>query len=287
MTGFSPDWLALREPADHRARNREIAAMLEARFATRETVSVIDLGCGTGSNLRATSALLPARQAWTLVDYDPALLAAARSALARWADRVEIANHGLAIDKGSRRIAVTFRQADLAEDLDAALAGDADLVTASALFDLCSAEFIRRFAKAVAAKRAVFYTVLTYNGVQHWTPRNPGDQAIAQAFNAHQLRDKGFGPSAGPLAASELADGFRGMGYLVSEGESPWQLGPGDAQLVSELAEGKAHAARETGQIDANTIARWTAVRRTGAVVGHTDTLAVPDAPWNMSDEVA
>ena len=192
MTGFSPDWLALREPADHRARNRELAATLEARFAMRDEIKVIDLGCGTGSNLRATSALLPARQSWTLVDYDPALLAAARSALARWADAVEIANHGLSIVKGRRTISVTFRLADLANSLDDALAGDADLVTASALFDLCSAEFIRRFAKAVAKKRAAFYTVLTYNGIQRWTPRHPGDQTVAQAFNRHQLRDKGY-----------------------------------------------------------------------------------------------
>lgn len=280
MTGFSPDWLALREPADHRARNAELAAMLQARFATRDRVSVIDIGCGTGSNLRATSALLPRHQAWTLVDYDPALLHAARSALARWADRVEIANHGLSMVKDGRAIAVTFRQADLAHDLDGALAGDADLVTASALFDLCSAAFIRRFARAVAKKRAVFYTVLTYNGVQRWTPRQPSDQAIAQAFNQHQLRDKGFGVSAGPMAPSELADAFRAAGYSVAEGDSPWRLGANDAQLVSELAEGKSRAVAETGSVDAKTLAAWNSVRRSGAEVGHTDTLAFPGDGW-------
>lgn len=287
MTGFSPDWLALREPADHRARNRELAATLEARFAMREEIKVIDLGCGTGSNLRATSALLPARQSWTLVDYDPALLAAARSALARWADAVEIANHGLSIVKGRRTISVTFRLADLANGLDDALAGDADLVTASALFDLCSAEFIRRFAKAVAKKRAAFYTVLTYNGIQRWTPRHPGDQTVAQAFNRHQLRDKGFGSSAGPMAPSELADAFRAMGYLVSEGDSPWKLGANDAQLISDLAEGKAAAARETGLVDAKTLAAWCGLRRTGAEVGHTDTLALPGDPSGAADDDA
>lgn len=276
MTGFSPDWLALREPADHRARNGAVADMVHARFAARDHLAVIDLGCGTGSNLRATASLLPARQSWTLVDYDPALLQAARSALARWADKVEIANHGLNLVKDGRRIAVTFRQADLAADLDGALAGEADLVTASALFDLCSAEFIRRFARAVAKKRAAFYTVLTYNGIQKWTPRQPSDQAVAQAFNLHQMRDKGFGPSAGPMAPSELADGFRASGYIVSEGDSPWLLGANDAQLVSELAEGKARAAVETGQVDAKTLAAWTSVRRVAAEIGHTDTFAVP-----------
>ena len=287
MTGFSPDWLALREPADHRARNAHLANMVQARFNARDHVTVIDLGCGTGSNLRATYSLLPARQSWTLVDYDPALLQAARSTLARWADTVEIANHGLHLVKDRRTITVNFRQADLARDLDGALAGDADFVTASALFDLCSADFIRRFARAVASKRAAFYTVLTYNGVQKWTPRQPSDQAIAQAFNQHQMSDKGFGPSAGPMAPSELADAFRASGYIVSEGESPWVLGANDAQLVSELAEGKAHAAVETGLVDKKTLAAWTGVRRTAAEIGHTDTLAVPGDGWNakMDDD--
>jgi SAM-dependent methyltransferase len=280
MSGFSPDWLALREPADHRARDSGIAAMVEARFATRGSVAVIDVGCGTGSNLRATSQLLPDRQSWTLVDYDRGLLASARSALARWADGVEIADHGLALVKGRRRIAVTFRHADLAADLEAALAGDADLVTASALFDLCSGPFIRRFAQAVARKRAAFLTVLTYNGIQRFTPRHPLDQGIAQAFNAHQMRDKGFGPSAGPTAPAELADAFRAVGYLVSEGDSPWQLTVAtDGALLSELTTGKVAAVAETGMLDATALAVWSAIRHTGAEVGHTDTFAVPGDP--------
>jgi len=286
MSGFSPDWLALREPADHRARSGEVAEMLSARLGARDSVRVVDLGCGTGSNLRATSALLPASQTWTLVDHDPALLASARLALSRWADSVEIADHGLRLRKAARSIAVTFRQADLARDLDDALGAGADLITASALFDLCSAAFISSFARAAAARRAVFYTVLTYNGVQRWTPRHPSDQLIAQAFNAHQMRDKGFGPSAGPTAPEEIAGAFRACGYTVAEGQSPWRLGAGDSTLIAELVAGKAAAVRETGMLDAKTIAQWAAFPRSGAEVGHVDTLAVPgDGSLALGDE--
>lgn len=285
MSGFTPDWLELREPADMRARNAELATMLAARFAARDRIAVIDLGCGTGANLRGTAPLLPANQSWTLVDHDPALLATARTRLARWADRVEIADHGLRLEKGERSISVTFREADLAAGLESVLEGEADLVTASALFDLCSAEFIVRFAKAIARKKAAFYTVLTYNGIQHWTPRSPADQLIAQAFNQHQLREKGFGLSAGPMAPSDLADAFRAMGFNVAEGDSPWRLGAKDADLVSELAKGKARAVAETGIVDAKTLATWIAVRHTGCEVGHTDTLAVPGEGWVDDDD--
>jgi len=277
MSGFSPDWLALREAADHRSRNRELASALAARLQQREHVSVVDLGCGTGSNLRATSELLPDRQSWTLVDHDPALLAAAKDTLARWADGVEDTGEVLTITKSHKVVTVRFRQADLAADLDAALGSPADLVTASALFDLVSAEYIRRFVGAIVSRRAAFYTVLTYNGIQRWTPHRPADNAMTAAFHRHQMTDKGFGTAAGPMAPSHLADEFRNAGYAVQEGDSPWRLtAPRDAGLIKELADGFAGAVRETGKVDAKTIDAWMKVVRTGAETGHTDTLALP-----------
>ena len=133
MSGFSPSWLALREPADHRSCNKDLAEALKTRFLQRETITVVDLGCGTGSNLRATSQLLPALQHWTLVDHDPALLDAAKAALTVWAGRCETTPKGLKLTKGATTIHASFQQADLATDLDAVLdAAKPDLVTASA-----------------------------------------------------------------------------------------------------------------------------------------------------------
>ena len=102
MSGFSAEWLALREPADHRARSPALVAELRSVFAGRDTAAIIDLGCGTGSNLRALAASLPRRQSWRLVDRDPALLGAARERLAAWADASE-AGAGLHLRKGGRR----------------------------------------------------------------------------------------------------------------------------------------------------------------------------------------
>jgi SAM-dependent methyltransferase len=282
MTGFSATWLALREAADHRSRHAGLADALRGHFMAREAVRVIDLGCGTGSNLRATVGLLPARQSWTLVDYDAVLLEAARAALVAWAATASTAADGtLTLTRDGHTLDVTFRRADLVADLDAVLPTDTatrpDLVTASALFDLASEAFVARFAKAVAATRAAFYTVLTYNGIQRWTPRTPLDQQMTAAFIAHQMTDKGFGVSAGPLAPEHLADGFRAHGYAVTEGDSPWLLAaPADAALIAELAAGFAAAVRETGQVAAADVDRWLARRFTGAEVGHTDTLALP-----------
>ena len=274
MNGFSPDWLALREPVDHRSRDSALAARLSALFAGRSRVTMVDLGCGAGSNIRATYKLLPPEQSWTLVDYDARLLAVARERLAAWADTCSADADGLRLAKDGRHLSVQFLQADLTKELDLALGTAPDLVTASAFFDLCSAAFIRRFAKAIAARRAAFYTVLTYNGQQAWTPAHPADAALQHFFHAHQAGDKGFGPAAGPGAAGSLEVAFEDQGYNVVEGDSPWRLGPHDARLIADLAAGYAGAVAETGHVHAGTLADWSRIVRTGAVVGHTDTLA-------------
>lgn len=276
MSGFSADWLALREPADHRSRNRAIAQSLQGYFAERQAVRVVDLGCGTGSNLRATSELLPESQHWTLVDHDPALLTAARQRLIEWADVHDVSGSDLLLRHQRNRLTVTFRQADLLTELDSVLGTEPALVTAAALFDLASIAFIQNTARAVVGRGAVFYTALTYNGVKRWSPRRPADNAMVAAFNRHQMSDKGFGPAAGPTAPSNIADAFRIEGYLVDEGESPWELGPAEVSLIRDLAVGFADAVRETKAVDERTVRAWLEVSRTGAYVGHTDTFARP-----------
>lgn len=278
MSGFSPEWLALREPVDHRSHDPKLAAHVVQHLAANSESRIVDLGCGTGSNLRALAPQLGLRQSWTLVDYDARLLTAARDRLIAWADGTTDCRVGVILHKNDREIAVRFRQADLVRDLDAALGEAADLITASALFDLCSTQFIERFAEAVASRRAAFYSVLTYDGVQTWQPEHPADNAMRQAFIAHQKTDKGFGISAGPDAPASLATAFRTAGYTVEEADTPWRLGPADSSLIADLATGFAGAIEETGRIDAKTIGAWHAITRTAAIVGHTDTLALPPA---------
>ena len=120
MTGFSAEWLALREPYDARARNPEVLEAVAAFLKPLPSVRVIDLACGTGSTLRALSPCLPARQNWQLVDNDVGLLMYAQAT-------------PLAKD-----IDVTVIPLDLNRDLEAALDGEVDLVATSALLDLVS-----------------------------------------------------------------------------------------------------------------------------------------------------
>jgi len=278
VSGFSADWLALREPADHAGRNGDVLAALAAHFAGREEVAVIDLGCGTGSNLRATAAHLPARQRWLLVDNDPALLAAARVRLGQWAEDGEEARDALRLRHRGCELEVSFRHADLASDLEDVLAAEANLVTAAALFDLVSAAWIERFAGVVAKRRAAVYAALTYDGVEIWTPPHPADAEILAAFNDHQRSDKGFGPSAGPQAPAALARAFGAFAYDVRTGDSPTPFDKdGDAAVIRDIVECVSAAARDVGQVPASRIAEWVAARAgASCTIGHTDLLALP-----------
>jgi hypothetical protein len=279
MSGFSSDWLLLREPADHGARSAELLGRLAGHFQGRESIGVFDLGTGTGSNLRATSPHLPPVQHWTLVDHDPALLGAACDAIAAWADSSRATANGIEVAKGKHSILVGLKRADLAAEPAAWGDSAPDLVTAAALFDLVSAAWIERFAAAVARTKAVFYTALTHSSIAAWSPAHPLDAAMAAAFESHFGSDKGFGPSAGSQATALLAQAFERAGYRVERRDSPWRLGNADRNLIAELAQGWADAVLETGKIPAADVAAWLAARRTSGtcIVGHEDLLAIPN----------
>ena len=275
MSGFDASWLDLREPADHRSRNEELSRLLTRHLGSRASIDVLDLGCGTGSNLRATAPLLGSEQNWTLIDYDARLLDAAVTRLAQWAGDWQRKNDMLILKKGGKTITVRFRRADLVADFESVFATPADLVTGSALFDLASGDFIAEVAAEVARRRAAFYTVLTYNGVQRWTPKHPVDAEMAAAFRAHQVTDKGFGPAAGPMAPQLLAAAFDAAGYSLSEADSTWRLEAGDEELIAQLVPGFVSAVRETSTVPENKVEAWLKMERIEALVGHTDTLAL------------
>lgn len=278
MSGFAPEWLTLREGADHRARNAELLAALGKHFSTRDAITVVDLGAGLGSNLRAAAPVLPARQHWVLVDHDPVLLAGACDAIASWSDSVRPATAGLEVMKAGRSIRVEVRHADLAKNPGAFATHAPDLVTAAALFDLVSEEWIGRFTAALTAACVPLYAVLDYDGTNAWSPPHPADPAMVAAFNRHQGSDKGFGIAAGSKATDFLAERLAAMDYRIERGQSPWILGSGETKLIRVLTQGFAEAVRETGEIPAATIEAWLKARMADGVsctVGHEDILAI------------
>jgi SAM-dependent methyltransferase len=268
MTGFAPEWLTLREPADHAAVNHAVRRALLTHLAGRDEVSVIDFGCGTGSNFRGLAPEIPGRQHWTLVDHDSRLL-----------ERAATLTGDIAAATGATAYPL---EADLANDDIRALAADNDLVTAAALFDLVSQNRIVEMASAIAATGAAFYTVLTFDGIASWLPETPLAASLRHAFNRHQATDKGFGPAAGPDASRYLARAFEAAGYTVITGRSPWVLDDDFIALRRETDRGWVAASVEMDEITVEDGEAWLDARANDpdavTIVGHIDLIALPPA---------
>jgi SAM-dependent methyltransferase len=256
---FSAAWLNLREPFDAQARNREVLTTVMSAFADRAAMTIVDLGCGTGSTYRALASRLSAKQRWRLYDNDLGLLA-----------------------RASRAPNVTAVPLDLARDLEAALDGPVDLVVTSALLDLVSDEWLTRLAVEAAARRLPVYAALTYDGRAGLKPVDRFDAGIVAAVNAHQRRDKGFGPGLGPEAARAVVARFEAVGYTVEHGRPDWVFGPYDREIQDHTLAGWATAARETGLLPGE-VAGWLTRRRdllaggrSSIQVGHVDVFARP-----------
>jgi hypothetical protein len=265
MSGFSAEWLSLREPYDAKARNPTVRDAVVAAMSALPSVSIVDLACGTGATLRALEPGLPAHQNWRLVDNNLSLLA-------RAADTPRAA-----------RTTVAALPVDLALDLEAALDGAVDLVTTSALLDLVSSAWLERLATEIAVRRLPFYASLNYDGRIEFEPADPFDAPVVAAVNNHQRGDKGFGPALGPSAAQAFADNFRTLGYDVVSGASDWTFAPDDDAMQLELLLGWATAARETNTLLLDDIAGWlrrrqrhVAGRKASLRVGHQDAFARP-----------
>jgi hypothetical protein len=265
VSGFSAEWLALREPYDGRARNGSVLDAVAAAFAGRPSVAVVDLACGAGASLRAISPRLPQLQSWRLVDNDLGLLA-----------------RTVALGEPPR-LSVNVQAVDLARDLELALDGPLDLVTCSALLDLVSQPWLERLAIEAAARRLPVYAALSYDGQATLEPAEPFDAEMVAAVNRHQRRDKGFGPALGPQAATLAAAQFEQVGYRVVQGRSDWMFEAKDGTIQEAILAGWATAAGELGDVPLERIAAWFTRRREFIAdgrarlrVGHIDVFAAP-----------
>ncbi len=265
MSGFSAEWLALREPVDAASRNGELTTQLLNWRQQFNTLSVLDLASGTGANARFLAPMLGGEQHWRLIDHDPKLLAqSARLPLtACW--RIE--RHCL--DLVSAKESLDFQ--------------NIHLVTASALIDLVSAEWLEWLAQHCRKAQAAIFIALSYDGLFVWDPALKDDERVRAWVNRHQQTNKGFGPALGPLAAPEFKTMLERLNYRAELRPSPWQLGPEQIAMQTALLKGWVEAAREIAPGSTHWLNEWAAQRRSlieqqdsRLTVGHWDLFAQP-----------
>jgi hypothetical protein len=261
VTGFSAEWLSLREPADARARDESLTTLLAQLARSRSPIRLIDLACGTGSNLRYLATRLGGEQQWLLVDSDIALL-----------ERVSGATAHCNVQTRCLDLAMGLRSLELAAEV---------VVTASALLDLVSDAWLTQLVDCCRTARCVALFALSYDGRITFAPTDVDDEWIRQLVNRHQLGDKGFGPALGPAAWQRTCELYSAAGYQVRSARSDWTLSPHERLLQQSLLEGWAAAALDLASNDGERCRQWLARRlahvANGAshiIVGHRDVLA-------------
>lgn len=278
---FSFDWLALREYADAQARDSRLTHLAGdwLHQSRRRPLTLIDLGCGSGNNPCYLAPRLPGPQRWRLVDHDRALLDQAARRCRGLND-----SHGAAIG-------VETQAHDLAS-LDAGWWEGADLVCASALFDLASRGWMEVFVDACARQRAAALLTLSVDGLWAFIDArgrvldDAEDRWVNRLFQTHQRRDKGLGIALGSEAPQALREAFGGHGYGVELASSPWILPPGapaTLELAGVLVDGWRDAAIEQAPRSQARLVAWhrqrhaaLAAGRLGVRVGHVDLFARP-----------
>jgi hypothetical protein len=262
VSGFTTDWLTLREPVDQRSRNTAILDSIERYFQNKDSITAMDLASGRGSMIRALIPRLPLRQVWHAVDDESALL-------------------GEAELTGNGTIQLEPRLVELAENLEDVLSVAVDLVTTSAFIDLVSESWLDRLVRGVTARSRPIYIGMSYDGHILCEPDDDLDETVVAAFGRHQRRDKGFGLALGPAAAMAAAEKFRAAGYAVMVERADWHLRQDERELQSTMVAGWFAAVSELGEVDPGALQAWhnrrqawIAEGRSMMTVGHLDVWA-------------
>jgi hypothetical protein len=235
---FPEQWLHERYRFDAAARCRRLQRLVVNSVAGADPLHIVDVGAGLGANTRYYAHVWPGDQVWTLVEQDPVLATRCLPTLAAWAAAQgrEAARSatGLTVHLPGKRVEVRVHCTSLLA-MERMLAQEhCDIVTANAVFDLCSPEQFAAFVAPLARRQLPLFTTLNYRAMA-FTPPAAHDAAYIRLYERHMMRPQPFGGAMGPRCAERMQAVLTHLGYTVTQGCSVWSVTPADKAMLRGL----------------------------------------------------
>ncbi len=235
---FDTSWLNHRFAFDEAARNPAVEAACLNYLSTTPTLNLVDVGSGTGANFIHFFEKLDRPQQWHFVDWDQRLLQASLQRISAYAQEksypVQSSENRLSLDLGTHTIQIQTHCGSFEQIEDLVDLTSLDIVMASAFFDLFRPDQLLPFLEKLRTASTAFLFTLNYVAM-HFDPALPDDQQMVQYYEDHMQRPKAAGAGMGPHCSAHIREWLSAGSVDFVEGESTWQIGPGDTQMFSFL----------------------------------------------------
>lgn len=224
---FKADWLSERYPYDSEAREKTIEATALNYLKAKTSLTLVDVGSGTGSNALYLMDKLKQDQSWTFIEMDTSLNSILIRRLKDFAlyhkYEWDVQKNKYTIITPSKKLSFQILNESLLNVANLVDLSSVDLVLANAVFDLLSATQIETFLQPILAKKVACLFTMNYQQMV-FTPADPFDDTYITLYDQHMERSQDFGHAMGKQAGGKLAQLFKEADWLTHEANSYWQL---------------------------------------------------------------
>ena len=295
------DYLEAKYGVDSRSINLRVREALRKRIEPRESLTVLDVGCGTGASLRRLAEISSSHIDYTGLDRLANNRAAGYEATKAWAIgegfEVESRDDEIVARTGNRTIVCRFATGDLFTPPDRIEKTSFDLITAHALLDMLPLSAAIVAIRSLLSPEGLLYSAINYDGRTTLVPLLYSEElndfegrlllAYDRSMDSRMINGLVVG---GSRTGTTLHEVLLGSGFNVAAfGASDWSICPvegayetGERLFIEAIirmigAEGERHS--ETAGPE---LAEWFAerighisTRRLGLIAHQTDILGV------------
>ena len=176
MHEFNNNWLIQREKIDSLSRSKIAISKINNFIKNKDKISIIDLGCGTGSNYRYLSPKIKKKQSWDMLDIS-----------------LKSINYFKEdISKSKKVDNVKFIKTNVIKNIKKIDFNNYDIVTGSAFLDIMPNSWFRDFYNLNINSKIIYFSI-NYDGFFKFFPKHKDDGLVLKLFNSDQKSDKGIG----------------------------------------------------------------------------------------------